>query len=236
MFSIICVYNKLKFLEKYLLKSLKDQSIDYELILLDNTLGKFYSAAEALNSGSKKAKGQYLMFVHQDFELNSKTWLEEAESIINTLNDFGVAGVAGKFSRKCISNIKEGSPPTAAGKIQITKPEEVQTIDECVIITPKDLFMEIPFDEVTCDNWHLYGTDYCLTVKKEGYKVYVLPMDGYHASSGSSFLEKNYYSTLRKLVEKHKNEYKWIYTTTGSWSTRIPISLQIFYQLEHRHI
>lgn len=228
--SIICVYNDIAILEKYLLKSLKNQSIRYELILLDNTSGKYNSAAAALNFSGFRANGKYLMFVHQDFKLGSNTWLEEAENILSNLEKFGVAGVAGKSTRKCISNIKENIPPVLAGSIQITKSKEVQTIDECLIIVPKNLFNKTQFDKFTCDNWHLYASDYCLTVKKLGYKIYVLPLDGYHASPGSSFSSKTYYPTLKKIVKKHKKDYKWIYTTTGSWNTIIPISLQIFYQ------
>ena len=230
MISIICVYNNKDTLEKYLLKSLEDQSIKYELILLDNTTGKYDSAAEALNDGGSKANGQYLMFIHQDFVLSSNNWLEEVENTLNSLEDFGAAGVAGKYDRNCISNIKTGIPPILAGPIQITKPEEVMTVDECVILTPKNVFEEIQFDEVVCDNWHLYSADYCLTSKKAGYKVYVLPMDGYHVSAGDSFSAETYYPTLKKFVKKYKNDYKWIYTTSGSWSTFYPLSMQMFYR------
>jgi hypothetical protein len=31
-------------------------------------------------------------------------------------------------------------------------------------------------------------------------------------------------------VNKHKADYRWIYTSTGSWNTIFPIDLQIFYQ------
>jgi len=230
MISVISVYNNKKLLDNYLLDSLKLQNMNYELILLDNTIGKFKSAAEALNYCGGKANGEYLMFVHQDFELSSNTWLDEVENILSNLENLGVAGVAGKYNRNCISNIKTGIPPILAGTIQIKEPTEVMTVDECVIIIPKKVFKEIQFDETTCDNWHLYGVDYCLTAKKSGFKVYVLPMDGYHESPGNSFSEETYYPILKKLVKKHKNNYKMIYTTTGSWRTRIPLSLQIFYQ------
>lgn len=230
MIAIICVYNNRDNLNDYLLKGLKNQSVDYELILIDNTHGKFTSAAEALNYGWKNAKGKYLMFIHQDYELDSDTWLEETEEILNNIKNLGVAGVAGKYDRNCISNIKTGLPPALAGPIQIKEPKKIQTLDECLIIIPKKIFENIQFDEITCDNWHLYATDYCLTVKKKGYDAYVIPMGGYHASPGYSFSEEDYYSTVQKLRKKHKNDYKWIYTTTGSWSTVYPLFLQIFYQ------
>ena len=230
MISIVCIYNNRDLLESYLLKSLNEQSAKYELILIDNTNGKFKSASEALNYGGQKATGQYLMFAHQDFSLDSDLWLEDTEKILKNLRNIGVVGVAGKYDRNLISNIKTGTPPVLAGPIHIKEPKKVQTLDECLFIIPKKIFDEIQFDEVVCDNWHLYATDYCLTVKKAGYEVYVIPLGGYHASPGYSFSAEGYYSTLRKLVKKHKSNYKWIYTTTGSWNTTLPLDLQILYQ------
>lgn len=230
MISVICIYNNRELLEKYLLKSLNEQSKDHELILIDNHMGRFTSAAQALNYGGKKASGQYLIFVHQDFQLDSNTWIEEAEKYLKNLDCVGVAGVAGRFGKDFLSNIKTGYPPEFAGTIQVKEPQKVQTLDECLFIIPEEIFNDIKFDEITCDNWHLYAAEYCLTVKKAGYEVYVIPLDGYHASPGYSFSPEGYYSTLRKLVKKHKSNYKWIYTTTGSWNTTLPLDLQILYQ------
>ena len=49
--SIVCVYNNYEQLNDCLLRGLKKQSIDFELILLDGSEGKFKSCAAALNSG-----------------------------------------------------------------------------------------------------------------------------------------------------------------------------------------
>ncbi len=230
MISIVSVYNNRDSLEKYLLKSLTTQTRDFELILLDNSSHRFISAADALNYGGNKAKGEYLMFVHQDYDLGSDTWLDDAEKIIDNLENVGVAGVAGKYDRNMISNVTTGVPPVLAGPIQIEEPKKVQTLDECLIIIPKKIFEEIQFDEVVCDNWHLYATDYCLSAQKAGYNVYVIPLGGYHASPGYSFSPDAYYSTLKKLVKKYQSDYNWIYTSTGSWSTVYPLFLQITYQ------
>jgi len=230
MISIVSVYNNRSLLEKYLLKSLKNQTIDFELILVDNTSGKFNSAAEALNYGGHKTKGKYLMFVHQDYDLVTNNWLDEAENVLESLDSFGIVGVAGKSDKNVISNIKTGVPPILSSLFHIDEPKKVQTLDECLIIIPKTVFQKIKFDEITCDNWHLYATDYCLSVKKAGLDVYVIPLSGYHVSPGYSFSGEDYYSTLKKLVKKHKDYNNWIYTTTGSWSTIYPLFLQISYQ------
>lgn len=230
MLSIICVYNNRDILEKSLLNSLKVQINDYELILIDNTSKKFASAAKALNFGASKSKNEYLLFIHQDFKFDSITWLKDIEEEVKNLDKFGVAGVAGKFDKKLISNIKEGYPPKNSGEIQINEPIEVQTVDECVVLTSKELFSNIQFDDKLCDNWHLYAVDYCLRAKNIGFKVYVIPMEGYHVSTGDSFSAESYYPTLKKLIKKYKKDYNRIYTTTGSWSTVYPLSAQIAYQ------
>ena len=248
MISVVCVYNSEKILNDYLLKSLKNQTVDYELITVDNTKGKFKSAAEALNRGGKKANGKYLMFVHQDVDLCSSSWLEDAGKILDAIPDLGIAGVAGnvgitgvagmKAKKSVMTLIKHGDPPRWAGSIIIKKPEEVQTLDECLFIIPKSVFKSLQFDEKICDDWHLYAVDYCLSVKRIGYDVYAIPMYVYHLSPGikpKNKLQivldlgpfpKGYYLTMKKLLQKHKGYYKRIYATGDDWNTSFPLILQ----------
>ena len=89
MFSIICVYNNEDILNSFLLKSLSYQTVDYDLILIDNRFHDFNSATSALNYGSKKAKGEYLLFCHQDIKFIGKDWLEKTEKELNELKNLG---------------------------------------------------------------------------------------------------------------------------------------------------
>jgi len=227
--SIICVFNNKTILEKHLLKSLGNQTNDYELIFLNNEKNQYACAAEALNEGGQKAKGEYLLFVHQDMELGSATWLEEAGEFLKSLPDLGVAGVAGKpeFQKGVMTNLRHGNPPELAGEIQINGPRKVQTVDECLAIIPRSLFNKVQFDEKACFDWHLYVVDYCLTVKTFGYATYVLPLPGYHRSTGA-YLSDNYYLTLKNVISKHKSKQKKIHTTVHVWKTGSPIRVQIF--------
>lgn len=239
MISIVCVYNNKYILKNYLIRSLKNQTGDYEAIFIDNTKGKFKSAAEALNYGGKRAKGEYIMFVHQDVYLCSNTWLEEAERVLNSLPNLGVAGVSGKKEngKFVLTSVIHGDPPTLAGEILIKKPTKVQTLDECLLIVPKHIFNILKFDESTCRGWHLYGVDYCLSVKKLGFEVYVLPLPTYHKSTGINkkrFIEiilslephpTEYYQDLKKLLLKHRDVKK-ICTTCGDWTFNHPMLLQ----------
>jgi hypothetical protein len=224
MISVICVYNNREILDNYLLKSLKDQTKDYELILIDNTKNKFKSAAEALNYGGNKAKEKYLMFVHQDINLCSNKFLEELQVMLNVIPDLGIAGVAGKLDKRTITNIKQGSPPKNAG-YTLNSPLEVQTLDECLFIIPKNVFDKLKFDEEVCSGWHLYAVDYSLSVKMLNFKIFVLPLFLYHKSYGYSFSD-DYYSILKKLLNKHKKNYKNIYTTMGDWNSSYPLFFQ----------
>lgn len=240
MISVICVYNDKKILDDWLIKSLKNQTVKFELITVDNIQRQFRSAAEALNYGGKKITGKYLMFVHQDVDLSSNVWLEDAEKILESIPNLGVAGVAGKTPEylPIVSNIKHGIPPQNDGYLQIQKLVEVQTLDECLIIIPKPVFERLRFDEQTCDNWHLYAVDYCLSIKKSGLGVYVLPMFIYHRSVGvfsttyqnilslTAPYSKEYYQNLGKLLKKHRKFVKRVYTTTGNWYASYPLISQ----------
>jgi len=220
MISIICVFNKKDILDEYLLKSLSRQSVQYELILLDNTNRSFHSAAQALNSGGREAHGDYLMFVHQDVRLGSENWLDVVEKRLGLLTNLGAAGVVGMHETKgiIITNMKQGDPPAFAGPMQINYPMRAQTLDECLMLVPASVFQEIEFDEDTCDDWHLYAVDYCLSVKELGYDVYVLPDEAYHRSRGYS-MSGSYYRIIEKVMRKHRVSYPIIYTTMGNWVT-----------------
>ena len=227
MISVVCVYNNNDLLEEMLLKSLKNQKTNYELILMDNTESKYGSAAEALNIGGQKSSGDYIIFTHQDVKFLSDYWLVNAEKTLNSIVNLGIAGIAGIPNDKetVLSNIFQGVPPKIVGKIKLDYPMQVETLDECLLFIPRKIFSELQFDSVTCNSWHMYGIDYCMAVQELGYNVYVLPMDTYHKSTGLP-LTDDYYDSLERVRKKYRYRYKRINTTSGKWSTLVPIGVQ----------
>jgi hypothetical protein len=227
MISVICVYNNKKIFDDYLVKSLQKQHAKHELIGIDNSKGNFSSAARALNRGARQAQAEsrYFMFVHQDVMLTSEDWLQNMVSMIKSLPNFAVGGVAGRKEHQDIgiSNIMHGPSPMAAA-VRIEKPEEVMTVDECLAVIPRPVFEKYQFDEAVCDGWHAYMVEYCLRIKKAGLGVYVLPCALYHGSPGR--LNAAYFKAINKVLRKHRGAYNKIYTICGCWDARTPIFFQ----------
>ena len=229
MISIICGYNNKRLLEKCLLKSLKKQTAKFEIVMLDNSKSVFNSAPKALNYLNKKAKGEYLMFVHQDVYLRDNRWLEKAESFLSSIPNLGIAGTAGRRNIKfyeiplVLFGIKKAHIGMVFHKLErkcwsfkINTPIEVQTLDEQLLIIPKKVFDSLQFDEENCNGWHLYGVEYCLSLKKLGLKSFVLPLSVRHLSKGR--FDESYFEILQKILKKHRRE-KIISTTMGIWFT-----------------
>lgn len=228
MISVVCVYNDGKVLRDYLEAGLDAQTAACERILLDNSNHRYPSAAKALNEGAAKATGRYLLFIHQDVRVHPGTWLADAERMLDSLTDVGMAGLAGKRGFEGIrSNITHGDPPGPAGHARIDRVETTQTVDECAIFVPRSVFVRLRFDEDACDDWHLYGVDYALGVKKLGLEVLVLPLGAHHGSTANSMSDR-YYRSLGKVLRKHREDCGFVFTTMGEWHTRVPIPVMRF--------
>lgn len=225
MMSIICVYNNSDILNEYLIKSLKRQTDKYELILVDNRMNKFNSAASALNYGAKKANGDFFVFAHQDIYFSDENWIKDTAKKLEQIKNIGIVGVAGKTVDSIVrSNIKQGLTPVDVSPFKIKKVEKASTLDECLFIIPREVYKKYPLDEVTCDNWHLYCVDYVYNIKEEGYEAYIIPTILEHRSKGASMSDA-YYTTLPKLQKKYMKRGL-IRTCMGDWFTFVPISIQ----------
>jgi len=228
MISVVCVYNNQQELKKHLLRSLADQTAKFELIRVDNTRGQFKSATKGLNYGASKAKGKYLMFVHQDVVLYSRFWLEDAERILDHVPFLGVAGCSGlSEDGKMLGFIKDrgclwGKP--------VTEPKEVQTLDESLLIVPRAIFDRFKFDE-TLPGWHAYGVDYSLTVREHGLKAYIIPGFIHHDSLNvwPALDPGGLLRAHRKVWIKHRASSPRVFTSCGKlWWGRciLPLLLQ----------
>ncbi len=223
--SIICVYNNKDILDEYLIKSLNEQTEDFELILVDNRNNRFNSASSALNYGAEEAHGDYFVFAHQDINFSDKNWVKDTFNQLKLLDNVGIVGVAGKTVDSIVrSNIKQGLDPVDVSPFKIDEAVCASTLDECLFIIPREVFNKYPLDEDTCDDWHLYAVDYVYNIKNNGFEAYIIPTNLEHRSKGAS-MNENYYSTLPKLQKKYLKRGL-IRTCMGDWFTFIPIPIQ----------
>lgn len=221
MLSIICAYNDKILLKKLLLQSLRKQKdVEYETIFLNAKELGFRSAAETLNFGCSKAKGDFFVICHQDIVFESENVLKEIEDYCKKLQ-FGIVGVAGIASINkqsyVVLRIKEGPQKNIAGNYRnFNDPIKSYSLDECLFVIPSENFTK--FNDLGM-TWHLYASDYAYQCHKDNLEVYTLPIENiYHASNGKSF-NFNYFEALEKLSQKCKKDFKYIYTIYGKWPT-----------------
>lgn len=180
-----------------MLHSLKETDLEYELVGVDNTNGDFKSAAAALNYGGDIAKGELLVFLHQDILFNSPRALEVLLNKYKSLTDeTAILGIYGAL-RGEKREISEGT-------------FEVDTLDECLVILNRKTFSKFRFNERLCDGWHLYVVEMCIRIKTANGLVAVTNHDITHLSIGN--VNEGYMKTYKRLMKAYKNE-KWICTT-----------------------
>ncbi len=167
--TVVCVYNDPVVRERCLDRSievLRDEAPDTEYIPVDNTGHAFPTAGAALNHGASRASNDYVVFVHQDVYLHSLVALETAAGILAGDSGFGVLGPFGFDAN--------GAP---AGHIRdrivligeaLREPREVDSLDEVLFMTSKDLVMREPLTQEPDMAWHAYAVEYGLRVRRHG--------------------------------------------------------------------
>lgn len=217
MISIICVFNDKRILQANLLHSLKKVPSDYELILIDNSQKAYSSLTTAMNFGAIKAKGDLLMFVHQDVEFPNSNWIDVLEPQIKSILNLGIAGPFGVDSMGGYAGfiIDRGS----IWGIPLNAPKQVMTLDESLVIIPRVVFRQLKFDERF--TWHSWAADYCLAVRESGLNAYAIPFIIRHNSPTAPILE---IGRLKKddllLLSKYNKKFGTIFKTTGTVAAR----------------
>lgn len=218
--TVLCCYNNKSEFEK-LKKSLSDQSVKVALIGIDNTEDTYSSCAAAFNEYLNKVHTEYVVFSHQDIVLPDKELMKQFIEVIKDNNMYDIVGVAGRNEEgHVLTNIYHGNELKYAGEKRVSKTELCDTIDECFFGGYTKGFVEYPFDEKLCNNWHLYAVDRCLDARTRGNKVFVCGIPILHKSMGK--INDVYNWQFYKLSKKYKNNFNFINTTCAFASTIFP--------------
>lgn len=239
MLSILTIANNMDMYSHFISTLDKQKNIEYEILCIENYDNHILSARDAFIKKATESKGDILLFVHPDIVFLNDNVLHDFTETFCSLNKVGVVGVAGSpekivnNNRVILSNIVHGPDKRKAG-IEIEKPEEIQTVDECMFAIKTDIFKKIGF--LKFEGYHLYAVELCLNCILDGLNNYVVPADIWHVSDGRS-LNPQYVQTLRKLGNYFSESFEYVNTTVKRWKLRgICAKLYMLYYLIKQYI
>ncbi|MBQ7153946.1 MAG: hypothetical protein IJR85_00090, partial [Synergistaceae bacterium] len=227
--TVICCWNDEKMYGDFV-NTLKTQDCPYELIGIDNRgNGAFKSCAAAYNSVINQVKTKYVVYSHQDILLTASDMLAKFTAYLGKIGNNDIIGVAGvRFdTNKGYSNImhrvnRTGELVHGTSEFPENGMIECDTVDECFFGGYAQHFADYPFDEIVCDNWHLYAAEACLRTKSNnaggaGGHVWVCDVPLFHRSSGT--ISPAFQYGFYKLCRKYAPFFPFIKTTSGAQRT-----------------
>ena len=161
---------------------------EYELCVIDNSRNE-YNIFTAYNEGVRRAKGNILLFAHDDVvKYHTQNWGKNVEMHFAEDEKLGLIGVTGThFWPKCPSEWScnmvhsGGCVQNVDGEVEVFNDmeffQEGKTIVEAVAVDGMwfciraCLFSQIHFDCETFSGWHYYDMDICFQVRKVGFNV-----------------------------------------------------------------
>ena len=169
--------------------------VDFELLSRDNTIDPL-PLAKVYNLLAAKAKGDCLLFIHEDAGFISSGWGEIIEKKLSD-KDCGLIGFAGGkvvadapggwnvAPEFCIWHFRECGIDMSLNHNPDADFTPVAAIDGYAFFVRREVWKEIPFDEKALRGFHCYDVDYSLSVGRK-YRNYVCEnIYTYHDSPGN---------------------------------------------------
>ena len=175
------------------------------------------SMAEGYNRGTEMARGESLIFAHDDVEILTP---DLADRVIAHLKRFDIVGVAGTSLLGHPRWLQAG-PPYIYGQVAhpIAKEngggymidiycasrrtfDDVQSLDGLFLAVRRDVARALRFDEQIFDGFHLYDLDFTFRAYHAGYKLAVAcDIQVVHDSVGQ--YDQMWETHARRFIEKH---------------------------------
>jgi len=165
----------------------------------------FPSASLAYNNAIDNAEHDLMVFIHQDVYL-PQGWSERLQAIISELEQadtqWGVLGCFGvSLQGDHVGHVYSNGLGRELGRPR--DPVLVQALDECVLVMRKSRGLR--FDG-TLPCFHLYGTDICLTARKQGLTNLAICNFCIHNSVSIGQLPSQYWQCAEFLRMKWNDE------------------------------
>lgn len=173
-----------------------------EYLYIDNTNGNSDSAYSGLNRLARFARGEYLIFCHQDVvAIDGPDALRTAISDLTERDPlWSIAANAGCNEDNCYFYLND---PNFVSVGSVRRPSvKVMSVDENFIVLKREA--QIGFS-VDLEGFHLYGTDLVTQARLRGRTAYVVDFRVEHLSSGK--LDSGFYDACIKLEDKYAKAF-----------------------------
>lgn len=179
--SIVCVFNdefvRANCLDKSILG--REDSTRLEYIPVDNVSGRFSTAGAALNHGAALARGDVVVFVHQDVFLHSLPSLRKGAEVLQS-GQWGMLGASGVTSDgRTVGRMRDRVVLTG---INASMPIEVDSLDEVLFMVDRQQIIEHPLSEDRELSWHAYAVEYGLRLRSRGIRTGAMNLSITHNS------------------------------------------------------
>ena len=171
-----------------------------EYIRIDNTNNKFPSLCAAYNEGIQRAKGDILVFMHEDASLETRDWGKVVEKKLKdeTIGLLGLCGTQHFFAdnyewvaadrpylkgwivhpqmliARALPEVSNQLPDNAFLMMkfdQTNKDFDVVALDGVFLAARREIFDKIEWDDQTFDDFHFYDMDISMQIRHRGYRI-----------------------------------------------------------------
>ena len=170
----------------------------FEIVCVDNSRNR-YSIFEAYHQGVLMAKGDYLLFIHDDIRFLTQSW---GQIIRTSLADkqVGVVGVVGGHIIDETSYSWTSSGYYSGQVFQVRSGEKtyydhnrsglgdsVVALDGMLLGIRKELFEQahLRWDSNSYRGFHFYDLDICMQAIQKGFRIAIVPIVLEHYSQGT---------------------------------------------------
>jgi hypothetical protein len=192
----------------------------YEYVRVDNSAGT-YGICAAYNNGVEQARGDLLVFVHEDVFFMEPGWGNVLQTKFAADPGLGLVGVAGTqyLSAQNALWISAGQPFIKGRVVHQSKDNSsylltvfstdktdaaVVVVDGLFFAIPKKLFGSIRFDEETFPGFHFYDLDICMQVRRTHTLMVTWDILVKHFSGGN--VTAAWIENGKRFLEKYKND------------------------------
>ena len=198
------------------------------------------SLAEGYNRGIAKARGEFIIFSHDDIRVLTPDFADRVETHLGEFDIIGVAGttrvVGGAWFLAghpydfvlIASPDRESSEPAIyiKGAAQLVIPD-IQGLDGVLICARSIVARELLFDEVTFDNFHLYDLDFTFRAYLSGYRLAVCrDLLIFHESHGT--FDELWGDYALRFESKFRNRLPTSWAKTESHLAKVIIGTTVF--------